>query len=200
MFWCSVSGAACAKTIQADTHEDHVPWNQLTWHQWHCCRHRIEGLEGTEALGRQRHAVAWCDIMWHLVTSLISQPRFPEYDRAAWAKGDSRTAARDVSLDKHVSQDLESLAPEVVELISRLTMSLNTVNNLMLNQLDTGDSNFDVACRWLKENEASWSSWLPERGKCFSQFGMYSDACHIFFSRNGLGRLGCCGMIYRTYL
>ena len=134
------------------------------------------------------------------MTSLISQPRFPEYDRAAWAKGDSRTAARDVSLDKHVSQDLESLAPEVVELISRLTMSLNTVNNLMLNQLDTGDSNFDVACRWLKENEASWSSWLPERGKCFSQFGMYSDACHIFFSRNGLGRLGCSGMIYRTYL
>lgn len=105
---------------------------------------------------------------------------FPEYDRAAWAKGDSRTAARDVSLDKHVSQDLESLAPEVVELISRLTMSLNTVNNLMLNQLDTGDSNFDVACRWLKENEASWSSWLPERGKCFSQFGMYSERTETF--------------------
>lgn len=104
-----------------------------------------------------------------------------------------------MSLDKHVSRDLESLAPEVVELISRLTMSLNTVNNLMLNQLDTGDSNFDVACRWLKENEAFWFSWLPERGKCFSQFGMYSDACHIVFS-NGLGRLGrlgCCG-IYST--
>lgn len=105
---------------------------------------------------------------------------FPEYDRDAWAKGDSRTAARDVSLDKHVSQDLESLAPEVVELISRLTMSLNTVNNLMLNQLDTGDSNFDVACRWLKKNEASWSSWLPERGKCFSQFGMYSERTETF--------------------
>lgn len=111
---------------------------------------------------------------------------FPEHDPDAWAKGDSRTAARDVSIDKHVSQDLESLAPEVVELISRLTMSLDTVNKLMLNQLDTGDSNFDVACRWLKENEhneKSWSSWLPERGKCFSQFGMYSERTQTFLMK-----------------
>lgn len=38
---------------------------------------------------------------------------FPEYDRDAWAQGDRRTAATDVSIDKHVSQDLSDLAPDV---------------------------------------------------------------------------------------
>ena len=53
-------------------------------------------------------------------------------------------------------------------------MSLNTVNKIMLDQLDTGDADFDVACRWLKSNEQTWTPWLPEKGKCFSQFGMYN--------------------------
>lgn len=43
----------------------------------------------------------------------------------------------------------------------------------MLDQLDTADSDYDVACRWLQSNEEIWTDWLPERGKCFSQFGIY---------------------------
>ena len=26
---------------------------------------------------------------------------------------------------------------------------------------------------------SKWSDWLPEKGKCFSQFGMYDDACLV---------------------
>ena len=52
-------------------------------------------------------------------------------------------------------------------------MSLKTVDEIMLDQLDTEDTDFDVACRWLKSNEQTWTPWLPEKGKCFSQFGMY---------------------------
>ena len=101
---------------------------------------------------------------------------FPEHDPDAWDRGDRRSAARDVSIEKHVSQDLEALAPEVQELLSKLTMTMKSVNAMLLDQLNTGDTNFEVACRWLKQNEASWTEWLPERGKCFSQFGMYNDA------------------------
>lgn len=43
----------------------------------------------------------------------------------------------------------------------------------MLDQLDTADSDYDVACRWLQSNEEIWTDWLPEKGKCFSQFGIY---------------------------
>ena len=50
------------------------------------------------------------------------QPRrvtFPEYDLDAWAQGDRRSAAKDISVDKHVSQDLNALAPEVEEFMNR---------------------------------------------------------------------------------
>eukprot|EP00435_Cladocopium_sp_Y103_P042606 s1772_g11.t2 len=101
---------------------------------------------------------------------------FPEHNADEWAAGNRRSASRDVSIDKHVSQDLIHVAPEVQELVSKLSISLNSMNELLLDQLNTGDSNFDVACRWLRANEPSWSAWVPEKGKCFSQFGMYSDA------------------------
>ena len=52
----------------------------------------------------------------------------------------------------------------------------------MLNQLDTSDADFDVACRWLLSNEHRWTTWLPEKGKCFSQFGMYSVPWRIFMN------------------
>ena len=50
------------------------------------------------------------------------QPRritFPEHDLDAWAQGDRRSAAKDLSVDKHVSRDLSDLAPEVEEFMNR---------------------------------------------------------------------------------
>ena len=113
-------------------------------------------------------------LLWRLEPRRIT---FPEHDADEWANRNRRTASRDVSIDKHVSQDLADLAPDVQEFIAKLSMSLSSMNDLLLDQLNTEDSNFDVACRWLRANEASWSAWVPEKGKCFSQFGMYSDTC-----------------------
>ena len=42
---------------------------------------------------------------------------FPEYDKEAWARGDVRSASRDISVDKLVSWDLSLLAPEVEEFL-----------------------------------------------------------------------------------
>lgn len=53
-------------------------------------------------------------------------------------------------------------------------MSLRNINSLLLTQMDTGDSDEDVACDWLLSNPDTWAPWLPERGKCYLQFGMYS--------------------------
>ena len=50
------------------------------------------------------------------------QPRkitFPDHDADEWAKGDRRSAAYDVSVDKLVSWDLNVLAPDVRTLIDR---------------------------------------------------------------------------------
>ena len=59
-------------------------------------------------------------------------------------------------------------------------VSLKAVNEMMLNQMDTNDDDFDVACRWILSNEDRWTAWIPEKGTCFSQFGMYSVPCQIY--------------------
>ena len=50
---------------------------------------------------------------------------FPEYDREEWARGDRRSAVRDLSVDKLVSWDLRLLAPEVEEFITRILPRLH---------------------------------------------------------------------------
>ena len=45
---------------------------------------------------------------------------FPAHDADEWAKGDRRTAAFDVSVDKLVSHNLQS-APDIEELVSRIS-------------------------------------------------------------------------------
>ena len=52
---------------------------------------------------------------------------FPEHNPDEWASGNRKTASRDISIEKHVSRDLNALAPEVEEFITRLSMSLDTV-------------------------------------------------------------------------
>jgi hypothetical protein len=58
---------SCAKTIQADTHEDHVPWNQfsdmtsVTLSQ--TSNKDLKELKPWEDSGMLWHDVASCDIM-----------------------------------------------------------------------------------------------------------------------------------------
>ena len=72
MFWYVLMFCiwSCAKTIQADTHEDHVPWNQfsdmtsVTLLQ--TSNKDLKELKPWEDSGMLWHDVASCDIMWHL--------------------------------------------------------------------------------------------------------------------------------------
>jgi len=70
-------------------------------------------------------------------------------------------------------------------------MSLSSMNDMLLDQLNTEDSNFDVACRWLRANEPSWSAWVPEKGKCFSQFGIYSEQTQQFLTKREGSAISC---------
>jgi len=60
-------------------------------------------------------------------------------------------------------------------------MSLQALEGVMLDQINTADSDSDVACRWLRANEEIWKTWFPARGSCSIHFGMYS-ATWIFSS------------------
>jgi hypothetical protein len=70
-------------------------------------------------------------------------------------------------------------------------LSPKAVDEMMLDQLDTTDVDFDVACRWLRSNEQKWKTWLPESGKCSPQFGMYSVSCQSYL-QGGLSIFDAC--------
>eukprot|EP00438_Fugacium_kawagutii_P020374 Skav210759 [mRNA] locus=scaffold1132:57321:60118:- [translate_table: standard] len=67
------------------------------------------------------------------------------------------------------SEDLAVLAPEAEELIRAMFLSLEAVNDMLRDQLDTGASYWDVACRWLRANDLR-NSWLPDPTTCLSTY------------------------------
>jgi len=101
---------------------------------------------------------------------------FPTFDRAAHSRGDKRTAPSSISIDKYVSKDLSVLAPEVVEMLNEFRIEMQQVNDMLRDQLQTEDSDFEVACRWLKANQDTWKNWLPDATKCYAGFGLYHEA------------------------
>ncbi|CAL1152860.1 unnamed protein product [Cladocopium goreaui] len=100
---------------------------------------------------------------------------YPDFDSSAHRAGILTTDYEAVSIDKYASADLKALAPEVYEVLSQFNMDLKTVNKLTGDQADTGDAPEVVACRWLQANKDHWESWLPDKTKCFPQFGLYDE-------------------------
>ncbi|CAK9086628.1 unnamed protein product [Durusdinium trenchii] len=105
---------------------------------------------------------------------------FPPYNRREYESGIQRTAAAAISIDKYVSQDLHVLAPEIEEFMSSYLVEMQDVDEIMLDQLESKESFFAAACRWLKANEDRWLKWLPDKTKCFPRYGLFSDKEEIF--------------------
>eukprot|EP00913_Durusdinium_trenchii_P025722 g24138.t1 len=97
---------------------------------------------------------------------------FPAYDRNAYAAGDFRTAPSELEITKGTSKDLFTLAPRVENFLVNMEIDMTTLNNILLEQKTTGDSWENVTCKWLQNNEATWSSWLPDDTTCFAGFGL----------------------------
>ena len=97
---------------------------------------------------------------------------FPAYDRNAYAAGDFRTNPSDLEIAKGTSKDLFTLAPRVENFLVNMEIDMTTLNNILLEQKTTGDSWENVTCKWLQNNEATWSSWLPDDTTCFAGFGL----------------------------
>eukprot|EP00434_Breviolum_minutum_P025478 symbB.v1.2.022512.t1/scaffold2002.1/size92861/6 len=101
---------------------------------------------------------------------------FPEFDPLAWQRADRSSAGSATSIDTHVSQDLRALAPDVEELLSTYQLTLQEVNHMMLDHMDTENSTYwDSACRWVKSNRERWRDWLPDKTRCFQGFGIFDE-------------------------
>eukprot|EP00435_Cladocopium_sp_Y103_P017031 s1416_g4.t1 len=98
---------------------------------------------------------------------------FPGHDLTSWRRGDQRSAAKQISVDKYVSHDLQHLAPRVVQLIENFLMDVSMVNSMLEDQLNTQEAYTSVACRWLQSNTQTWQAWLPKASECLPRFGVY---------------------------
>ena len=70
---------------------------------------------------------------------------FPPFDRRALERGDRRGEQEAVSIDIYGSRDLNLIAPAVESFLSALVLDIAAVNSILKDQLDTGDSDWDVA-------------------------------------------------------
>ncbi|CAK9106006.1 unnamed protein product [Durusdinium trenchii] len=110
---------------------------------------------------------------------------FPPFDRQAHIRGDKRTAPSALTVDKYVSQDLSQLAPSAEEMVRAMLIDLQMVNDMLLDQVQTGDSYREVACRWIQSNQEVWRSWLPDPTTCFAQFGLYHEKSGQYVADRG---------------
>lgn len=117
---------------------------------------------------------------------------FPPFDRTAFARGDQRNSLSALSIDKYVSKDLQALAPSAEQLVRNFLIDMEAVNEMLRDQLQTGGSHSDVACRWVQRHADIWQTWLPDPTKCFAGFGLYHLATKSFMQdRSNTSGLTC---------
>ena len=56
-----------------------------------------------------------------------------------------------------------------------MIIDIRDVEKMLRDQLDSSDSWFEVACRWLRENEQTWEPWMPDKTKCSLHFGLFNE-------------------------
>jgi len=117
---------------------------------------------------------------------------FPAHLKQEWSQGIQTSAGQQVRIDKYVSYDLQDLAPNIVALVRAMDIDMTEVQELMMDQLNSGDDATTVACRWLQGRQNVWQPWLPDSSKCFPQFGLYKEVTSSFVQdRNDPAGLIC---------
>ena len=101
---------------------------------------------------------------------------FPQHDALAFARGDLSTQSLGIDIRTIVSRDLGRLAPKVELFLTNMRLDLATINSLLLENKNLGESMSETVCRWIQGNEAEWESWIPDDTKCFPGFGLFDDA------------------------
>ena len=72
------------------------------------------------------------------------------------------------------------MAPDAEDLVKAFMLDEKSVNEMLLDSIDTADSWRSIACRWLQGNPALWESWIPDKSTCFAQFGLFHELDNKF--------------------
>ena len=107
---------------------------------------------------------------------------YPPYNAYAHSLGDLSTASSRTPLAKMTSYDLGYLAPDLFKLLEKSAFDIDLIYSLMRTKQETGATPEEVACNWLKKNEARWSQWIPDPTLCIRGFGLYDATTETFSS------------------
>jgi len=91
---------------------------------------------------------------------------FPPSNQKEQREGNYRTAQVGMKIYKLAVPGLEGADDDVYTFLEDFQMSLADVNDFIVQADVDGDSHFDVACKWIKDNPAIWLPWIPDVDRC----------------------------------
>eukprot|EP00435_Cladocopium_sp_Y103_P019499 s231_g4.t1 len=121
------------------------------------------------------------------------QVEFPPYNAREFAENIQTSSASAAGINTLVSQDLYMLAPLIEKFADRVEISLSQMDEILLDQKNTGDTWENVTCRWIEANRATWQRWIPDESQCYPGFGLFDPIQNDFtFDRvNATNQIGC---------
>ncbi|CAK9004860.1 unnamed protein product [Durusdinium trenchii] len=129
-------------------------------------------------------------------TFLELQPEsivFPPFRASEWVLGNKRTSGSGTYIAKLTSPNLRQKSPRLRSFISKLSMDLNTVMDILQDvrtlPLSSLDAWQDPACSWITRHEHIWSKWIPVDTNCFLGFGVVDE--HGTFLPSKTGAVSC---------
>lgn len=108
------------------------------------------------------------------------QVQFPAYNAREFGENILTSMTNGASVDTLVSSDLALLSPLVERFADRLDITLAQMDEILVDQMNTGDSWENVTCRWIKANEATWRKWIPDESECYPGFGLFDSVLKEF--------------------
>jgi len=125
-------------------------------------------------------------------TFIERQPQqviLPAYSPSGWALGDRKTGVETGKVSKMISSNLQKTR-QVREFVSHITFELSEVMAILLEQKQSGATNYSTMCQWIKanQNQAKWRTWAEDPSTCDPQFGIYREEDDVFVTkRNEIG-------------
>ena len=97
---------------------------------------------------------------WPIARFDLVQITEPDFNQEAWNrnKGVEFPLAQ---IKKLVHPDLTRQAPELVEFLGNISMTSEQISDILQTMKDLGLTPEEYASIWLKENETTWSGWVP---------------------------------------
>ncbi|CAE7212917.1 unnamed protein product, partial [Symbiodinium pilosum] len=108
---------------------------------------------------------------------------FPSHSVREWAVGRQTSQQAGLRLSKIANKDLSQWAPLFLEMMKRVNFQTEDKEYMAVQLRERGvqgeADTRSLACEWLQNNTAVWSSWVPDVTSCFPGHGMFGNGTFV---------------------